>query len=196
MAVYETIEWTNLWIEERGNREKRRVLLVGDSIVNGARSFVREAVGDGVLVDAMTTAHALDDPSYLTELSYMLGLCEYDLIHFNNGLHGFHLTVKDYEARYRETLRFLMERFPREKLVLALSTPITVKADPGTPDPKNRVVEERNRVVKILAEEKGLALNDLYTPLLGRPELRSADGYHYLEEGYRLIGGEIARFLV
>ena len=72
----------------------------------------------------------------------------------------------------------------------------TVKADPGTLDPKNRVVEERNRVVNILAEEKGLALNDLYTPLLGRPELRSADGYHYLEEGYRLIGGEIARFLV
>ena len=38
MAIYEKIEWTNTWAEETGRSDKLRVLLVGDSIANGARA--------------------------------------------------------------------------------------------------------------------------------------------------------------
>ena len=52
----------------------------------------------------------------------------------------------------------------------------------------NGKVVERNAAVKRIAARHGLAVNDLYTPLLSLSSLRSDDGYHYREEGYRLIG--------
>ena len=193
MAVYERIEWTNTWVEEQGRRDRRRVLLVGDSIANGARAEAKKALGEEILLDALTTAHALDNPSFRTELDYFLGLNPYDVIHFNNGLHGFHLPIGEYEALYRETVRHLLEICPETKLILALSTPITKLGFPGEIDGKNEVVRERNDAVKRTAELFSLPVNDLYGEVIGKAELRSEDGYHYRENGWEVIGKAIAR---
>lgn len=81
-------------------------------------------------------------------------------------------------------------------MILALSTPITVPGRQDTLDPLNEVVVRRNEIVRGLAERYQLPLNDLYTPMLGRPEYRSGDGYHYLDAGREdqaaLVAGKIA----
>ena len=193
MPVYEKIEWTNTWVEEQGREDSRRVLLVGDSISNGARARAKEALGEGILLDMLATSHALDDPAFRTELDYILGQNRYDAIHFNNGLHGFHLAADEYERLYEETVRHIRKVCPGSRLILALSTPITKPEIPEELDPKNTVVLARNEAVRRIAERLSLPVNDLYGEVSGRPELRSADGYHYGEAGYAVLGGAVAR---
>lgn len=69
------------------------------------------------------------------------------------------------------------------RMMLALSTPITVKGDNENLAPENDVVIRRNEEMKAIAEELSLPLNDLYTAMISRPEFRVGDGYHYNEQG-------------
>ncbi len=196
MPQYEKIEWTNTWVEEQGRRDRRRILLIGDSIANGARAEAKKALGEEILLDALTTSHALDDPAFRTELDYFLSKNCYDVIHFNNGLHGFHLEEEEYEALYAETAEHLLESCPGSRLILALSTPITRPGHPEEIDGKNKVVLARNEAVRRIAERFSLPVNDLYGEVAGRAEIRSADGYHYNEEGWAVIGKAVARAVV
>ena len=196
MTTYEHIVWTNTWFEDQGETDLRRALLVGDSITNAARPFVKECVGETLRVDAVTTSRALDDPGYLTELDYVLGLNAYDVIHFNNGLHGFHLSAEDYETLYDGVVAHVLEKCPGTKLVLALTTPVSLGEHRELLDAAvNGAVLARNAAVLRIAGKYGLETDDLYSLVVGIPEIRTADSYHYLEPGSRRIAGQIASYL-
>ncbi len=195
MPVYETIEWTNVWVEHMGEKDLPRALLVGDSITQGSMHLVKELVGAGMYVDAVTTSHALDNPDFLRELDDMLAHNHYDVIHFNNGLHGFHLSTEAYEALYDAVVAHLRESFPETRLVLGLSTPISDGEHTERLGDNNDIVVARNGAVRRIAQKYGLTVNDSYALVVSIPEIRSTDSYHYLEEGYLRIAGQIAAFL-
>ena len=195
MPVYESIEWSNFWVEHPGETDRPRVLLVGDSITLGSKHLVKELMGDEMYVDTLTTSHALDNPDYLRELDDMLARNRYEVIHFNNGLHGFHLSAEAYEALYDVVVAHLLEKCPETKLVLGLSTPISDGEHTERLGEKNDVVVARNEAVRRIAERYGLPVNDSYALVLGIPEIRATDSYHYLEPGYRRIAEQMAAFL-
>jgi len=196
MNTLERIEWTQYWVENSG-RDKNRILLIGDSISVGYRSPVQERVLDTHYISAISTSKAIDNDNFIPEIRFLAAEenYTYDVIHFNNGLHGFHLDDAGYEAGYRKTIEFLRAEYPNARLILALSTPITAKGDTAVLDKDNDLVIRRNECVKKLGAEYGIEVEDLYTPVLGKAELRAADGYHYLPEGYQFIADVIKRTL-
>ena len=119
----------------------------------------------------------------------------YALIHFNCGLHGFHLSAEEYAAYYETAVRHLRDLYSETALALVLSTPITVGDHPDQLAGANAVVEVRNERVRALAAKYELPVNDLYTPMLGRPELRNMDGYHYNDGGCRYQSRLVMEFL-
>ncbi len=195
MPVYETIEWANVWVEHQGETDRPRALLVGDSITQGALHLVKELVGEKMYVDALTTSYALDNPDYLSGLDGMLAHNRYDVIHFNNGLHGFHLPAEAYEALYGKAVEHLLEKAPGAKLVLGLSTPISNGEHTERMGADNEIVLARNGAVRRIAGRYGLPVNDSYSLVAGIPGIRATDSYHYLEEGYRRIAGQMAAYL-
>lgn len=195
MPKYERIEWTNIWIEHQGETDRRRILLIGDSITQASTDYVKRCVGDEVRVDALTTSHAVDNEALETELFYMLGLGEYDAIHFNNGLHGLHLPVEEYEENYDRLIGKILEKCPKAKMILGLSTPLTKLGSTDVLDDRNSIVIERNEAVLRIAEKYNLEVNDNYSAVFGNAGIRATDSYHYNAEGYRLIGNRIGNLL-
>jgi lysophospholipase L1-like esterase len=196
MSVLETIEWSQYWVEET-KRDKKRVLLVGDSISVGYRSEVHKRLQGEAYVTAISTSKAVDNPMLIREIDFYAHAedFEYEAIHFNNGLHGFHLEDEGYREGYEKVILYFKEHYPTVRLILALSTPITVDGDPATIAPLNDSVISRNKIVRELAEKYGLEVNDLYACVEGKTEIFAGDGYHYKKEGYEMMSEQIVAIL-
>lgn len=177
----ENLEWTQTWWEQANDGDLPRVLLVGDSIVCGYRPFVQQELRGKAYVDQFASSKYIADPFYQKEIMLYAKEYSYDLIHFNHGLHGLGYSPESYRDNLKEILQMLSAGCPR--MMLALSTPITVKGDNENLAPENDVVIRRNEEMKAIAEELSLPLNDLYTAMISRPEFRVGDGYHYNEQG-------------
>lgn len=199
----EQYEWLHVWHDhptEPKNKEDKakRVLFIGDSITHGSfpkcKNFLLDEYKSCALyLDYLTTSKGIDNPDILWEIDYMLGHCSYDLIHFNNGLHGMGLSEEDFDKYYEEAVCHILEKYPPEKVCLMTVTPLTKNGDTSTF--RNEKVDARNVTVHRVAEKYGLAIDDLFSVVMGKSDIRSADGYHYTDEGYIMLGRAMADFI-
>lgn len=189
MATKEKFEWIRSWSDYAPNEDKPRVLLIGDSITNGYNEQVRELLRDVCYVDFFATSYTIESGVYLANVRAMLADAKYALVHFNFGLHGFHLGRDEYKAR----VRALAEEIALEcKTVLVSSTPIRAQKSNDL-DAKNAIVIERNEAVAEIAKECGFAVDELYSVAKDLAfELTAGDGYHYTTDGYKALAAVVA----
>ena len=189
MAAKEKFEWIRSWSDYAPNTDKPRVLLIGDSITNGYNEHVRELLRDACYVDFFATSYTIESGVYLANVRAFLADTKYDLVHFNFGLHGFHLERDEYKAR----VRALAEEIALEaKTLLVTSTPIRAQKS-NELDLKNSAVIGRNEAIAEISAECGFPVDDLYTVARELPfELTAGDGYHYTTEGYKALAAVVA----
>ncbi|MEG0767810.1 MAG: GDSL-type esterase/lipase family protein, partial [Clostridia bacterium] len=195
----EAKEWTNLWYEEAADHTKPRILLVGDSISNGYCHAVNDVLAGRAYANSFATSMALDHPGFLPALDAAWGQngYTYDLVHFNNGLHGWHLSDASYGAHYERVVRHIRTQYPATRIVLVLSTPVCLPGPDMILDPeKDDAVQSRNRIVQEIARRYQLPVNDLYHAMLGRNDDRTTDGYHYQASGVAYQGAHVAQYLL
>jgi hypothetical protein len=198
MNVLEQYEWCDFWWQEAPQQDKKRVLLVGDSISRAYRPYVNEHFQGGIYADQLSSSRALDNPAFLFELDYMLkhNNVKYDAVHFNNGLHGFHLTTEQYELHLEKAIQHILLYLDASKVVLALSTPVTKPNIPTELEAEmNNKVLNRNEVMERLALKYNLKLNDLYGQMLGKSEYRVNDGYHYNVTGEKAQAAIVVKII-
>lgn len=194
--VREKYEWSNLWWDCADDDSLPRVLLIGDSISVGYGPTVIGELAALAHVDRLSNSRNLLDPVHRRETRLVLEHGNYAAIHFNNGLHGWHLTDAEYEQGLADYVALLRELAPSAQLVWASSTPVTVVDEPGRlNEQKNAVVRRRNAVAARVVAGAGLAMNDLYSLVVDRAELKSNDGYHFNAEGQRVLGLAVAAVL-
>lgn len=195
MAVLERYEWADMWWDEPG-REGCRILLAGDSITRSYRNPLKELAGNDFYIDMFATSRAVDNPAYLRELRCMISDDpRYAVIHFNNGLHGFHQSVETYTKHYEDLIVFFQREFKDAALILALTTPVT---QPGTPEAygeRNKTVLERNRALRQLAGKYKLPVDDLYASVDGKGAVKADDGVHFTDEGCRILAQRVFQML-
>jgi hypothetical protein len=197
MSILEKYVWCNLWLERTDIKDADRALFIGDSITNAYRPVVNEILDGKIPVDMLATSRAIDDPCLKFELNYILNLnnIKYKTIHFNNGLHGWHLSANKYQECLDKTLKYIFEN-SEAKVILALSTPITAIGDTTKIlEPYNSLIVERNKCMLLLAKKFNLLVNDLYIPMLGKSEYRADDGYHYNRTGVREQAEIVAKII-
>jgi len=198
MAILETYEWCNIWFEKTDDSITKRALLVGDSITNAYRPVVQQLLDGKINIDMLTTSKAIDNPSLNYEVNYMLQVnsFDYDIIHFNNGLHGWHLSASEYEEHLSNMIEFIKSQ-SKATIILALSTPITVAEDATKiNEALNNKVILRNQAVLNVTKKYNLVIDDLYHPCYGKPEYRVPDGYHYNEIGIRAQAEIVAKVVL
>lgn len=194
--IRENIEWVNLRWDHSPDTTRPRVLLVGDSISNGYHGTVSARLEGFANVDLMATSKAISDPAILRETRYATEDYKHALVHFNNGLHGWHLSVDDYATSLRAYVEFLRELVPNAKLIWANSTPMTVNGQPETLCPEmNPKVLARNAAAAPIMREFGIPVNDLYGLVVGKAELRSGDAAHFSAAGRELQGKQVAEII-
>ncbi len=147
-------------------------------------------------VDCLATSKAMSDPALLRELDLIAGDYRYAVIHFNNGLHGGHVTGDQFEAGLRAAFERLRQLQPQARFIWASSTPVPSRQEGVVLDPAGnaRVLERNARGAKVAAELQ-MPVDDLYSVVVGELEQLSArkGDLHYNERGKTLQAEAVTR---
>lgn len=191
--VHEKYEWSDMWVVNADAEAGPRVLLVGDSIVKGYYGGVEKNLGEGVNCARYATSKFLSHPDYLGELGLMIRRYKFDVIHINNGLHGWGYTEDQYRAGLEALVAFLQKESPASKIVWCLTTPVRDSKDLTKPDAdKLARVEARNAIaVEIMAKHK-IPVDDLFSVVKDHDDFFSPDGVHFSEAGKEAEAKQVA----
>ena len=193
MKPREETEWCKVYWYKTSDSTLPRVLLIGDSIVAGYNEAVAKLLEGKATLAYLASSKCVGDPAIYNELALVMNAYRFNLIHFNNGLHGFETLEDDYARGLSDYVDALESISPESKLIWASSTPITVSGSPDKLDPaKNLRVCERNRLAAAIMKDRNIPVNDLYSQMVGRPELSAGDGYHYNQEGIQVQAEQVA----
>ena len=177
------------------------VLLVGDSIRAGYQPFVVEALRGAVDVESGAD-YGGTSTRIRASLDGWLRARRYDLVHLNCGLHdlarrpGVEPNVPLVE--YRDNLEAIFARFAElgVPVVWATTTPVDeVRHHRNKPfDRLEADVTAYNAAALEVSQARGLAVDDLHEKAVTRgwTDHFTADGVHFTEEGYRLLGHAVA----
>lgn len=169
--------------------KRPRVLLIGDSILNGYLKEVVAALEGKAYVDAWVNPYCQSE--HLNKLlAEVLKEGPYDVVHFNMGLHGWQKgRIKEgaFEPLTNAYVQVLRERLPKAQIIWASSTPVTAKGKAELDAEINPVIVEHNRMAAKVMAEMNVPVNDFYALLAMRLELARGDQFHWKPEAYRLV---------
>ena len=185
----ETFEWIHSWCDYTEKNDLPRVLLVGDSICYGYQEKVRELLKGVAYVDYLSTSYSIDNPLYVNLVKSFYFNSNYDVLHFNHGLHGFHNNITSYKSRVKK----LLEKLDCKKTIVATSTICYTENNKKFDTKLKKIAEKRNVALLEIAKDKGYAVTDLWNASLSVPiKLRREDGLHYTEEGSSILAKYVA----
>lgn len=188
----EDTEWANFWMVNVNDHDLPHILMIGNSITQRYSPLVAEALKGKAYCSRLTTSKSLGDPFYLKEVEMALAHNNYQVIHFNNGLHGRDYTEDEFIRDFSKLYKLIKKYAPKAQLVWATITPVRDKQKLDILDDFNNRVIERNKRVLAYLKGKDVMINDLYSILIDRPDLYSVgDGIHPNDKGNKLLSEQV-----
>jgi lysophospholipase L1-like esterase len=181
--INENIEWTNSWVVATRKHDLPRVLVIGDSHVNAYYTVLADLLKDKAYVSKFTTSKCLGDRILDQQLKWFLKSYQFDIITFNNGLHGIDFTLDQYSKGLLAVYKLFKKHESSAKLIWVNTTARRIAGRTNELDSLNQQVIERNKAVSIFTNEKQIPLVDSYTISVGHPEFYQPDGIHFKPEG-------------
>ncbi|MBN9521840.1 SGNH/GDSL hydrolase family protein [bacterium] len=191
-VVRENIEWLDVWIPGNSVKDQPRVLLVGDSITRGYYKTVEDRLKGKTVVCRLATSKSLGDPGLLDEVRLVLGQAKFDVVHLNNGMHGWGYTEAEYAKALPELVAAVRKGAPGAKLVWAHTTPVRVSGKTDQVDAKTERVKARNTAAAAVMAKESIPVNDLFAAVADHPDLFSNDGVHFTAKGSAALGEQVA----
>ncbi len=195
-VVRERIEWLDVWIPHTDGHDLPRVLLIGDSITKGYYKPVEDKLAGKAYVARLTTSKSLGDPILLEQVALVLREQAFDVIHFNNGLHGPGYSEQEYAAAFPELLSVLRKYAPRARLIWATTTDVRMANELNTVSPKTERVLERNRLAAAIVAREKIPVDDLFTVIRDHPDYHVADGVHFNQEGIAVLAKQVSETIL
>jgi hypothetical protein len=167
-----------------------RVLLIGDSILNGYQKQVVRALSGKAYVDLWVNPYCQSE--HLNKLlADVLDQGPYDVVHFNMGLHGWQegrIKVGAFEPLTKAYVQVLKDKLPKARLIWASITPVTTKGKPTELNSEiNPIVIEHNRMAANVMSEMHVPTNDFYALLANKLELARGDQFHWTAAAYEML---------
>lgn len=217
----ESIEWCDLWLPHANEPDARlpRVLLIGDSITRGYYPAVERRLAGKAQVGRLTTSAFLSDPMLRKEIELVLDAQTFDVIQFNNGMHGWSHPEQEYRDAFPGVLDVIRRHAPNAKLVWANTTPLNdqpnaaagepARADEGVDRGKlmlkadlagrsNARVAARNAIANSFVNPLGIPTVDLNSAMRGHPEYYRGEVHfnpHGIEVQAEMVAAEIEAVL-
>lgn len=179
---------SSVWDFVHDKPDLPRILLIGDSVSIGYTPIVRREL-EGKANVHRAPRNCGGTQLAIKELSRWLGKKQWDLIHFNFGIHDHGTRLNS----YRSNLEHITDRLKTTgaKLIWANTTPIPDgwKASSGS-------IAARNAVATRVMNEKGVVINDLNSVI--RPYLETEQrprDVHFKPAGRERLGKQVARVI-
>ncbi len=182
----ENIEWSDDFIVGTSRTDLPHVLLIGDSYTRGYYERVAKALEGKAYVSRIANSRCLGDPLLFEEIKIVLREQSFDIIHFNNGLHGWGYTEEEYAAAFPAMLRILK----KSGASIIWSTSCCIRsADASWKNPR---VIKRNALLLPIVQKEGLQVDDLAAVFEGHPEyFEGSDGTHPNAKGYDALAASV-----
>jgi lysophospholipase L1-like esterase len=191
-VVRENIEWLDVWVPDVNAHGLPRVLLIGDSITRGYGPEVEQKLKGKAYVARLATSKSLGDPALLAEVALVLSETHFDVIHFNNGLHGWGYSEQEYAQAFPDLVRTLRQGAKGAKLIWATTTPVREAGQLDRISPRTERVKARNRIAGELAAREHIPVDDLYNLVEDHPEYYGKDGVHFNAQGIAAEATQVA----
>jgi GDSL-like Lipase/Acylhydrolase family len=197
----ESIEWCDIWISHANETNLPRVLLIGDSIVRDYYPEVEKHLAGKAFVARLSTSRFVADPVLLKEIELVLDQAKFDVVHFNNGMHGWQHSEEEYRKALPKLIKTIRAHAPKAKLIWAATTPLRdgkgVTYDTNAQYSDERIAA-RNSIAAQLVTAQNIPTDDLNEAVRGHPEYHS-DNVHFNGQGIQIqaarVSAEIEKLL-
>jgi hypothetical protein len=190
----ESIEWCDIWISHANETNLPRVLLIGDSIARDYYPGVEKQLAGKAFVARLATSRFVVDPVLLREIELILSEAQFDVVLFNNGMHGWQHTEAEYQNGLPKFIKTIRAHAPKAKLIWATTTPLRdgkgVTSDTKAEYSDERIATRNAMASKIVAIGK-IPTVDLNAAVRGHPELHS-DNVHFTSQGSQILATEVS----
>ena len=192
-SAKESIEWCDIWISHANETNLPRVLLIGDSITRAYYPDVEKRLAGKAYVGRLASSAFLSDPVLLDQIKMVLSQYHFDVIHINNGMHGWQHSEDEYAKAFPEYLKTIQQYAPNAKLIWANTTPL--KVSPASSEnftiATDERIAQRNAIAAEFMQAHGIPVEDLNTPMRGHPEYH-LDNVHFNSIGIAIQANLIA----
>src|SRR5258705_3791146 len=190
----EAIEWCDIWISHANETNLPRVLLIGDSIARDYYPEVEKRLAAKSLVDRLATSRFVSDPVLLREIEMVLDQERFDVVHFNNGMHGWQHNEAEYRKAFPKLIKTIRANAPKAKLIWASTTPLrdgkAVTYDTKAEYSDDRIAA-RNAIASEIVTAQKIPTNDLNAAVRGHPEYHS-DNVHFNIQGIQIQAAQVS----
>ena len=124
----------------------------------------------------------MGDPVLMEQLEEVLKHYRFDVISFNNGLHGRGYTAEEYAA-YIPAVYKLLLKYGNPKIQWVNTTAERDNLNLQITDAFNVNIVKRNHYVEAFAHSKNIPVIDDYSLSIAHPEFYRNDGVHFIPEG-------------
>jgi len=189
-SVTEKIEWTYTDRPEKPVAGLPNLLMVGDSITRAYYPAVAKDLEGKANVYYLATSCSVGDERLkpqIAEYYKMIGVT-FDVVHFNNGMHGWGYTEEEYRQYFPELIAAVKDGAPKAKLMWATVTPVRKDKDGGA---TNARIEARNAIAAEFVGKAGMTTDDQHALMMSHQDLHS-DDVHYSAAGSEMQGRQVA----
>lgn len=195
--------------QDTSNRELPNVLIIGDSISIGYTKPLTKILKDKVVV-VHNPGNAGPSSKGLANIDRWLGKTEWDVIHFNHGLHDLKYVDKNGKNSntkknahvqvplkdYRNNMESIVIRLKKTgaKLIFATTTPYPDGVKPlRIPED----VQKYNSAALEVMKKHGVPINDLHDFVLPKLKtLQKPRNVHFTPKGSTAMAKEVARYIL
>jgi hypothetical protein len=185
----EVTEWTWEVRPEQVDQRLPNVLLVGDSITRNYFPEVQHELSGRANVYLFAASTSLGDPrldNQLKEFAKLQGV-KFSVVHFNNGMHGWAYSEKEYAASFPHYVATLRGIAAGAHFVWATTTPVRKDTSPG---PSNERIKTRNAEALQMVTRDSILVDDQYALMIRHPDLYM-DDVHFNPEGSSVQGRQV-----
>jgi lysophospholipase L1-like esterase len=190
-SARESIEWCDIWISHANETNLPRVLLIGDSITRDYYPGVEKHLAGKAYVARLATSRFASDPVLLQEIALVLDNTKFDIIHFNNGMHGWQHSEEEYRGAFPKIVETIRTHAPNAKLIWATTTPLKVSKPNNSNEASDERITARNAIGLEVIKRQNIVVDDLNALVRGHPEYHS-DNVHFNGDGIRLEAAQVA----
>lgn len=190
----EKIEWLNYWIED-ANKNKKRIILLGDSVTREIRKRLNSFMSEEYVVDLLAMSYSILDSMVLEEIKHFFErtLYQYDTIIYQMGAHhGYHIEcVKSDEAakRYADKTEEILKTLSQYGTNIIAMTPTFERCldkEGKSILNHNEEIGKRNEILKEISERLKVSFFDL-NQKIDYKKVRYSDWCHFYEDCYEYI---------
>jgi hypothetical protein len=193
-TITEKIEWTWADRPEHPDPAIPNVLLVGDSITRAYYEETSRLLQGHANCYLFATSASSGDPRLLIQISELATIMphQFAVIHFNNGMHGWKYTERQYGEGLPGFVTAVRKMSPSATLIWASTTPVRKPIDSGA---TNARVDERNRLASAVMQRQHIQVDDQHDLMLQHQDLHH-DDVHFTAAGSAIQAQQVARLIL